>query len=138
TLRLWPGRPQLTPAELGERVALEADLAFGRLEQANDRPAERRLSAAGLADEPERLSLVDSERHVVDRVNARDLVADDPFLDREVLLETLDLEQRPVGAGAHAASTVPGMVSSRTARFFSTSSQQRSRWSFPSTRATSS
>ena len=58
--------------EAADRAALEDDVTFGGLEQADDAAAERRLSAAGLADEAERLSGLHVERHVVDGVHPRD------------------------------------------------------------------
>src|SRR5207248_6713212 len=69
------------------------------------------------------------------------LPLEDGVPDREVLLDVLDLDERPapaaaaVHADAHAASDAPpAIVSSRWARLYSTSSQQRSRWPGVSTR----
>src|SRR5205823_4235509 len=58
-LHLPPQRPQRPRTELGDVPPLENDRAVRRLEQANDRPAQRRLPAPGLAYESERLSLRD-------------------------------------------------------------------------------
>src|SRR5207248_10646805 len=64
----------------------------GRLEQLDDRAAERRLAAAGLADEADRLARLDAQ---IDAVNGVHL-ADDPLeqagANRKVLDEPLDAE----------------------------------------------
>jgi len=49
-----------------EVAAVEHDRAGGRLEEAEQRAAERRLAAAGLADQPERLAVLDFERDLGD------------------------------------------------------------------------
>src|SRR5262249_51365959 len=85
----------------------------------------------GLADEPERLPFLHRERHVVHGVHARDLALHHALADREVLLDVLDVEER---LGQAASECPPWIVSSRTERFGSTSSQQRSRWPGSSTR----
>ena len=57
--------------------------------------AGRRLAAAGLADEAERLAALDVERDAVDGVHGADLLAEDHARgEREVLDEVADLEQR--------------------------------------------
>ena len=77
--------------------------ARGQLVQAHEAAPERRLAAAGLADEAERLARPHLERHVVDGLHASDLAADDATpLDREVLRHALGGEQRLV---AHEASS---------------------------------
>ena len=77
-LDLAPKRAQLPRSEMLDRPPLEDDLAVGRLEQAHDRAAQRRLAAAGLTHEPERLPFANREAHVVDGVHARDLALHDP------------------------------------------------------------
>ena len=93
-LHLAAQRPQPAGAELLDRLALEDDLAGRRLEQPDDRAAERRLAAARLADEAERLALLHGEADVVDRVHARDLALQHALPDREVLLDVPDLDKR--------------------------------------------
>ena len=44
---------------LGEIVAVKADMPAGRLDQADDAAADRRLAGAALADQAERLAVVD-------------------------------------------------------------------------------
>ena len=65
-------------------------LARGQLVQAHEAAPERRLAAAGLAHEAERLAGTHLERDVVDGLHARDLAADHAAaLDREVLRDRL-------------------------------------------------
>ena len=54
-------------------LALEPDLARGRLDQAQDAAAGRRLAAARFADQAQRLARGEVEAHAVDRVHALDL-----------------------------------------------------------------
>src|SRR5207245_1421211 len=84
------------------------------------------------ADAPARLALLHRERDVVDGVNPCDLALEQPLPNRKVLPDVLDLEQTHAAAGSP-----PSIVSSRTARFVSTVSQQRSRWPGVSTRFSS-
>jgi hypothetical protein len=107
--------------------------ALGRLEQAHEAARQRRLSAARLADQSKGLPLAKSKGHVVDCVDLRHLAIDQhAFLDREVQLQVVDLQERRVLAvGAHAAapSFGPSPISPSTIRrfrFSSTESQQRS------------
>ena len=57
--------------------AVELDLARGRLEQADQRAAERRLAAARLADEADRLAAEDVEVDAVDRLQLADGALED-------------------------------------------------------------
>ena len=64
--------------------AVEDDAAGRRFVQADGRAAERRLAAAGFADQAERLALVDK---VIDRFHSLDvLLLAEARLDREVFL----------------------------------------------------
>ena len=75
--------------------AVEDDLAAGRLVQAQERAADRRLAAPRLADEPERLAALDRERDAVDRLHVADVaVHHDPAPDREPDAEVVDLDER--------------------------------------------
>src|SRR5262245_12920187 len=110
------------------RRSLEDDLAVGRVEQADDRTAQRRLATARLADQPERLAFPNREAHIVDGVHVRHLALKNALADREVLLDVADLEKRGLVRPArllenrHAASTEPPrIVSSRWFRLKSTS-----------------
>jgi hypothetical protein len=64
------------------------------VEQAQDRAADRRFTATGLADQRQRLAARDLERHAIHRIDPFGLAAEQAFFDREVLLEVVDLEQR--------------------------------------------
>src|SRR6266849_3288832 len=94
--------PHLCPRELRDVATAEDDSARGRIEEAHDAARHRRLPAAGLADDTERLSLTNGEGDAVDRLHSGDLaLEDDPARDREVLLQILDGEERFAGrAGA--------------------------------------
>ena len=98
-------RPQLRLAERRDVLPVELDAPGGRLVQADDRPPDRRLPAARLADEPERLAALDRQRDAVDGLDVADVpVEHDPALDREVDLEIVDLDERL----AHATRRLSG------------------------------
>src|SRR5947207_3488793 len=104
-------------------LAFEQDLARRRVEQANEQPRGGALSAAGLADDSQRLALHDVERDVVDRLDGDDLALEhDPAIDREVLDQVADLDQRRAarraqasapGLGGTAAAALAGAFASR-------------------------
>ena len=84
----------LLAAELRELDAVELHLTGRRLVELEDGASGRGLAAAGLADEAERLALLDEEVDAVDRAHGADLaLEDDPLRQREVHLERGDLEQ---------------------------------------------
>ena len=94
-LDLPSDRLQFLARETDDLIAAVADRAGGRFEQLEDRPAECRLAAAGLADQAECLALVQGEADVIDGLDVRHRsVEEDPRLDREVLDEVLDLQDR--------------------------------------------
>ena len=103
-IRRRSGRSSLSVI-VDDVAAAEDHRAGGRLGQAQDRPAERRLAAAGLADEAEDLARLDLEVDAVDRVDVADLAAEDPADDREVLLQPGHREQRVVGPGDGAGAS---------------------------------
>ena len=70
-LHVAPRRRAGAPARTQHVVAAEPHVARRRLDQPQQAAAGRRLAAARLADQPERLALVDAEAHVVDRGDAR-------------------------------------------------------------------
>src|SRR5205085_8011719 len=77
-------------------LAVEQDLARGRVEQPDEQAGGGALAAPGLPHDPQRLALLDVERDVIDRLDRPDLLLeDDPAADREVLDEVLELDQRP-------------------------------------------
>ena len=65
-------------------------LPDGRLDQLEDRPCQRGLAAAGLADEAECLALPHVEIDAVDGVHLPDRALEEALADREVLDEILD------------------------------------------------
>ncbi|MCP1739905.1 hypothetical protein ABIF99_008403 [Bradyrhizobium japonicum] len=82
-----------------DALTVEDHLARGDVEQPQDGAADRRLAAAGLADQRQRLALRDFERDTVDGIDIFGLAAEQALFDRKMLLEVVDLEQRR----AHAA-----------------------------------
>ncbi len=66
-------------AERRDVLTVEQDPAARRLEEPEHRPPDRRLAAAGLADETERLAARDPQAHAVDGLDVADVpVEDDP------------------------------------------------------------
>src|SRR4051794_23263798 len=72
---------------------VEEDRARRRLDEPQQQATDRRLAAAGLADETERLAAADRERHAVDRADETDGPLQDAALDREELPEIADLDE---------------------------------------------
>ena len=91
-------RPQRAGGEIVDALAVEDHLTCGDVEQPQDRAADRRLAAAGLADQRQRLALRDVERHAVDGIDRAALRAEQAPWTAKVLLEVVDLEQRRVHA----------------------------------------
>ncbi len=83
-----------SPFSAEDVLAVERRRSRGRRDQADERPAEGRLAAAGLADEPEDLAALDLEADVVDGLHVADLAAEDAAVDRVVLDEVLDVDER--------------------------------------------
>ena len=80
--------------EAGDVLALEQHRALGGSLEVEDRPAEGRLAAAGLAHEAVGLAAVDLQVDAVDGVDVADgLVEDDAALDREVHLQAAYVDQ---------------------------------------------
>ncbi len=92
-------------SEAGDVLAAHLDGAVGRLEQLQERAADRRLAAAALAHQAQRLAAADRERHAVDGIDVTRHLREHALVDREVLLQALDLEQRGHAAPAMPAST---------------------------------
>ena len=94
-LDLAPQRGQLATLQVGHLAPVDLDAAVRRGQQARNQPRRRRLPAAGLADDPERLAAADVERDAIDRADRPDLLLEeDPLRDREVLDEVADLDER--------------------------------------------
>ena len=96
--------PHLPPFERRDVLAVEDDPARRRLDQLDDRAPERRLPAAGLADDPERLAVANGEVDAVDGSDLPNRVLEDAGLDREVLDEPFDAEE------SHRRRRIAGVV----------------------------
>ena len=115
---------QLRALDRRDLAAVEVDRARRRVHQAQQQAGGRGLAATRLAHEAERLAAHDVERDAVDGLDGADLPAEEPGVDREVLVEVADLHQRLAGSGevggglaggdAHTAfssiDVVPGFV----------------------------
>ena len=100
-------------------VPSKTDRAAGRLVEAQDRPADRRLAAARLADEAERLAALDRQRDAVDRLHVADVaVHDDPAPDREPDLNLDEGCRRHLGraAGRRCGRLNAALATERAAR----------------------
>ena len=110
------GAPLRAHRRLGQRedvFAVEVRVARGRLEQAQHQPARRRLAAAGLADERQRLADRDVEAHAVDRAHRARRAREETAPHGKVLDEPQDAQQRHRRSCHHAA---PAIVTSSGAR----------------------
>ncbi len=94
-------RPHLLARQLRQVGAVEDDPAVGDVVQPQDRPAERRLAAARLADQAVRLTGLDGQRDAVDRVDvAHRAVEEEALLDREVDFDVVQFEKAHAGTSA--------------------------------------
>src|SRR5581483_2089487 len=71
-LHVAASRLQLAARERRQLEALEEDLSLRRLDEAEERPPERRLAAPGLADEADGLAAAHLEVDAVHRLHLRD------------------------------------------------------------------
>ena len=106
---------QLALAQLRDVAALEHDAALGRPDEAQQRPAERRLAAARLADEPQHLALAEVERDVVDCLDLAGLAPEESLAeaapDRVVRLQPADRDESR--AVLRAAVRLSGLIGHR-------------------------
>ena len=77
----------------GKLLAPERDRSRSGLDQMHHTPAQRCLAAAGFADEPERLTRLDRERHTVDRLDISAGATEQTVPHRVVLFQVADFEQ---------------------------------------------
>ncbi len=111
-------------------MTVEDDVTRGELVEARDAARERRLSAAGLADDAERLTAPDLEADVVDRMHLGLAAAEQPVgLDREVLHDVLHLDEDVRARPGHGP--LPACGSTR--RAWSAGSQHAEAWPLPPT-----
>ena len=97
--------------EAGDVVAVDHDPAVGRFEQLQQRTADRRFAAAALADKTQRLAAPDLERDAVDRVDLARDAREHAGVNRKMLFQIFDGEQR----AGHAAPPSRGSASRRSA-----------------------
>src|ERR1051326_9030436 len=102
---------RIKPAHI---ASLEANLAAVGLDQPQQDAAQRRFSAAGLADETQRLAVIYAEADAIDGVH-RGAAPAEPVAGGEMLDQIAAGEQRPVFTARHAARA-PSTVSSSGAR----------------------
>src|SRR5262249_8101326 len=86
--------PHLARAQLGELDAVELDRSGRRLDQAKNHAACRGLAATGFADEAERLTGHHVERDVLHGADDAVLASEHSALDRKMLDEITNREQR--------------------------------------------
>src|SRR6516165_317667 len=88
-----PQRPQRVRRHIVDARSIQHHLPRGDVEQPEDGAADRGLAATGLADQGQRLPLVDPKRHAVDRVDPEPAGSKQAAAQREMLLEIVDFEQ---------------------------------------------
>src|SRR5204863_6510227 len=104
-LDLGPQRQQLALRQGREiddlaRSRTIEDLAAGRIDRAQDAARGGGLAAAALADQAERLALLEDEVDAVDGADMADHRLEESARDREEFLQAADLEQRVAHAGS--------------------------------------
>ena len=116
-LHLPPQRAQLALRHPRDLAPVELDASVCRLHEPEERAAERRLPAPGLADEAEDLALAEVERHVVDRLDVAGLAPHQALseapADRVVRLQASDRDERRSRSVAFQASSATA-ISSRS------------------------
>ena len=108
-----PVRLQGRALQPGDVRPVEQDLARRRVDEPEQQPADGRLAAARLADEAERLAPADLEAHAVDGLDEPDGPLEDAALDREVLDQVADDDER---LGCQALARVRGAGDGRDRR----------------------
>jgi hypothetical protein len=101
-------RPQVPVGELREVVPLEQHLTGRRRVQAEQRPPGRRLAAARLADQAERLVRVEVEAHPADGVDDADLAAHQPRAAHWEVLDQIAYGEDRLAGGRVAGGRVAG------------------------------
>ena len=80
--------------EVGDVGAVHKNAAAGRLQQLEQRATHRRLAAARLAHQPQRLAALDRERHAGDRIDVAAHPRQQSAVDGKVFFQLADLDQR--------------------------------------------
>src|SRR6266540_2229873 len=99
-LHLSPNVTHAPAAQAGDVLSVEHDPARGRNDEPDDRAAESRLAAPGLADEPHGLAGRDAQIDAVDRMHLPDGAFHEARVNREVLDERLDPKDLVAGRRA--------------------------------------
>ena len=101
-----PDLPQFGATQRPHVTAGDCYAAGCGFDEPEDAAADRRLSAATLADEAERAAAGDRETNPVDRPHRADLPTQQPTTDREVRRQIGDGDERGVGGVDHER-TIP-------------------------------
>ena len=100
-LHLLAIREHLRRIEFGDVFTANLDATGRRFQQLQQGATHRRLATTAFADQAECFAALDMERYTIYRVHLAGHARKQPFVDREMLLEILDLQQRRV---AHSTS----------------------------------
>src|SRR5438132_1585464 len=115
-------RAQRALGEVRDVLAVEDDPAAGRLVEAQDRAADRRLAAAGLPDQTERLAALDRQADAVDGANVADVpVEDDAAADRKPDPQVFELYEIAVSSSCHSSAGTGLKQATQWSREISTS-----------------
>src|SRR5438128_3085995 len=98
-LHLSTGGLELAGPHRQDIPAVEPDPPPGRLDQPQQQATGCRLATAALAHEPEHFARRDVERDAVYRLDIGDLALEAPAMDRAILGEDGDVDQRPARCG---------------------------------------
>ena len=93
-LHVAPERAHFALGDLSQIAPFEFDLAGVRLDEAYDEATRRRLAATALADQPQRLALVEREGDVLHRMHPRPGAPDEVRFDGKILAQAAHLQQR--------------------------------------------
>jgi hypothetical protein len=118
-----PTQPSLRQA--GDVAALEQDLAFAGIRQAEDAATHRGLAGAGFPHQAHGLAVADGEGHVLDRTDMQTGAAERALAGVEPFAQPAHLEQRRRGGGDRHGTALAAARSAGTSR----QRRQRSRWS---------
>ena len=92
-LSMPAARAQLRTIQLRQVLAIEHDLAGGRLDQPQNAFTDRGLAAAGLAHQTQRFAGGDRKRHPVHRLDMASHPPKHALVNRKVNLKTIDRKQ---------------------------------------------
>src|SRR5215831_169051 len=96
-------RAKRVAIERAHILAIEADIARCRLDQAQHATARGRFAATGFADKPKRFARIDMKIDAADRMDGSGLTLQHPAADRKCLGEVADVEERRVHCSVSSA-----------------------------------